>query len=353
MRLVTLTKPTAKSAWKSTLFAARKQQAASKQHARNGQKSELRSGASDLAENLVIDTYGCEVQSHKVWECHSDKYDAVVWQQFWDSLVFFVDNMDEINWDGRLNDYNHCPLYPFLVTLLGDTFPVGSIGGLLNDVLHQPKYADEVFKLLLLVDHLGQYRWVGGLACGVRSDTRILKECGPEIKQYKKAETALLDGGFPGRAHGVIPYPKPKKATLRKWCAQYNDGHIFIRGRGEHPFTQLYTWGVCREVFQKRGLDLDDRIQRLYMMVHAVVHIQQFVNKRNLRYQPYGPWGHFPEEIFDQSEVEPDTSSSEDSSTSAISQVMRMTLVALMILVTTMPRLLIVITIGLVSFSFR
>ena len=37
----------------------------------------------------------------------------------------------------------------------------------------------------------------------------------------------------------------------------------------------------------------------------------------------------------------------------AISQVMRMTLVALMILVTTMPRLLIVITIGLVSFSFR
>ena len=36
-----------------------------------------------------------------------------------------------------------------------------------------------------------------------------------------------------------------------------------------------------------------------------------------------------------------------------ISQVMRMTLVALMILVRTMPRLLIVITIGLVSFSFR
>ena len=183
------------------------------------------------------------------WECHSDKSDAVVWQQFWDNLEFFVDNMDEMNWDGRLNDYNHCPLYPFLVTLIGDTFPVGSIGGLLNDVLHQPKYADEVFKLLLLVDHLGQYRWVGGLACGVRSDTRILKECGPEIKQYKKAETALLDGGFPGRAHGVIPYPKPKKATLRKWCAQYNDGHSFIRGRGEHPFTQLYTWGVCREVF--------------------------------------------------------------------------------------------------------
>ena len=78
------------------------------------------------------------------------------------------------------------------------------------------------------------------------------------------------------------------------WCAQYNDGHSFIRGRGEHPFTQLYTWGGCREVFQKRGLDLHDRIQRLHVMVHVVVHIQQFVNKRSLRYQPFGPWNHFP-----------------------------------------------------------
>ena len=41
---------------------------------------------------------------------------------------------------------------PYLATLIGDTFPVGSIGGILNDVLHQPKYADEVYKLLLLVD---------------------------------------------------------------------------------------------------------------------------------------------------------------------------------------------------------
>ena len=34
------------------------------------------------------------------------------------------------------------------------------------------------------------------LACTVRSDTRILKECGPKIRQYKKGEAVLLDGGF-------------------------------------------------------------------------------------------------------------------------------------------------------------
>ena len=75
--------------------------------------------------------------------------------------------------------------------------------------------------------------------------------------------------------------------------------------------------GGCREVFQKRGLDLHDRIQRLHVMVHAVVHIQQFVNKRRLRYRPFGPWNHFQDEIFDQLEVEPNTDSSESSSSSS------------------------------------
>ena len=45
-----------------------KQQAASgkQHHARNGKKSELRRGALVLVGILVHDTYGCEVQSHKV-----------------------------------------------------------------------------------------------------------------------------------------------------------------------------------------------------------------------------------------------------------------------------------------------
>jgi hypothetical protein len=47
--------------------SSKQQQAASKQqHARNGEKSDFRRGASDSGEILVDDTYGCEVQSHKV-----------------------------------------------------------------------------------------------------------------------------------------------------------------------------------------------------------------------------------------------------------------------------------------------
>ena len=72
----------------------------------------------------------------------------------------------------------------------------------------------------------------------------------------------LLDGGFPRRLHGVIPCPKTKKKQLAGWCAKYNDGHQFLRGRGGHSFIQLYTWAVYWDVSAKLGLNREERIQR-------------------------------------------------------------------------------------------
>ena len=46
--------------------------------------------------------------------------------------------------------------------------------------------------------------YVEGFARGVRSDTWILKEFGPQLKDLKKGEVILLDGSFPGRKHGII-----------------------------------------------------------------------------------------------------------------------------------------------------
>ena len=43
----------------------------------------------------------------------------------------------------------------------------------------------------------------------------------------------LLDGGFPGRQHGIIPYSKPKNIYHPTWQAKYKDGHSFILGHGE------------------------------------------------------------------------------------------------------------------------
>jgi hypothetical protein len=202
------------------------------------------------------------------------------WECFWDSLEQFNLVCDELDWEGRLHPYNHSPPFPYLVTTIGDTFPVASIGGQIGDALFQPKYASTVFKALILIDQLGNYRWFGGLECGARSDTRILRHWGPPLHAYKPGEVVLLDGGFPGRCHGVIPFPKPSKRPMPAWCAKYNDTHALIRARVEHVFTQLWSWGVCRDVFRKHGSSIEERTQRMHWMVRAVIHLQQFVNYR-------------------------------------------------------------------------
>ena len=253
------------------------------------------------------------------WKTHEERSPATIWRKFWSALDYFLDCADELDWAGRLNKYNHSLLYPYLVTVIGDCFLVEATSGRLNDVLFVPKYADEVYKLLLLVDQLGQYRCVGGLACGARSDTRVLKGCGPQPSHFKKGEVMLLDGGFPRRLHEVIPYPKPKEKQFARWCAKYNDGHQFLPGHGEHPFTQLYTWAVCHNVSTKLGLNWEERVQCLHLMGHAVIHVQQFMNKRSVRYQLHGFWGHFPRNIFRTKACTLDSDSSTCSSTSSLS----------------------------------
>ena len=49
-----------------------------------------------------------------------------------------------------------------------------------------------------------------------------------------------------------------------------------------------------------------------------MVHIQQFINKRNVKYQPYGPWGHFPKRRFGTKpcSVDSDSSTSDSDSNS-------------------------------------
>ena len=123
-----------------------------------------------------------------------------------------------------------------------------------------------------------------------------------------RAQETLSQVGLCFRMYNIL---------ISTWMAKYNDGHNFIRGRMQHPFTRLYSWGVCREVFRKCGLALDNPIQRLHMMVHVVVHIQQFLNQRNLHYQPFGPWKHFPKAMFDKPAVARETDSSDTVATSS------------------------------------
>ena len=60
-------------------------------------------------------------------------------------------------------------------------------------------------------------------------------------------------------------------------------------------------------------------MQKLHLMVRAVVHIQQFLNVRNVRYEPYGPWDHFPSGIYGQPSATRRRGSDSDSDSDSVS----------------------------------
>ena len=55
---------------------------------------------------------------------------------------------------------------------------------------------------------------------------------------------------------------------------------------------------MCRDPCTKLGMNWEERILQLHWMVHTGLQVQQFINRRNVKYKPHGPWGHFPKEMF-------------------------------------------------------
>ena len=57
---------------------------------------------------------------------------------------------------------------------------------------------------------------------------------------------------------------------------------------------------MCRDTYREYRASLPDHIQKLNWMVRAVVHIQEILNARNVRYEPYDLLDHFPSTIYGQ-----------------------------------------------------
>ena len=92
------------------------------------------------------------------------------------------------------------------------------------------------------------------------------------------------------------PISEAPKKEMPPWKAKANNGHSFLRARSEHVLMQLHACCVCHDTYRKCG----DPLPKLQWMVHAVVHISQFLNVRNVRFEPYGLWGRFPAAIVKQ-----------------------------------------------------
>ena len=104
-------------------------------------------------------------------------------------------------------------------------------------------------------------------------------------------KVGLHDGAYKGCIHIVVPFWGSRKLTDRQ--QQHNDVHSWYGARVEHIFAQLWQWKVVRNVWQGGE-------QELHETMRVLLHMEQFVNNRKLRYEPYGPWPHVPEGLWSQ-----------------------------------------------------
>ena len=106
----------------------------------------------------------------------------------------------EIRWAKRLSEWNHVPHFPYFVTHYVDSMPIASIGGILCDVLFNPKYAGCVYKVTVAIDSLGNIVWIGGAVWVTQFQGRVQWVCLGALRgehSLKVARTERAVQGFP------------------------------------------------------------------------------------------------------------------------------------------------------------
>ena len=72
----------------------------------------------------------------------------------------------------------------------------------------------------------------------------VLKETGLQIKDLEKGEVMLLEGGFAGRKHGIIPYAQTKKMVTQGGKLNATMCTLLFAFVESTFLPQLCTWGV-------------------------------------------------------------------------------------------------------------
>ena len=156
------------------------------------------------------------------------------------------------------------PHFPYFVTHYVDSMPIASIGGILCDVLFYPKYAGCVYKVTVAIDSLGNIIWICLLAPWTSADVLIWDRKGLKRAngQCMDCEIGSIDGAYKVCLHVVWP---------------------FI-GRFD-LFARMWHWGIVRNIWRGSGTELHE-------YVRVLLHLQQFLIRKQVQYPPYGPWEH-------------------------------------------------------------
>ena len=162
----------------------------------------------------------------------------------------------------------------------------------LHDYTYNPKYGGAVWKITLLTSLLGDIIFPPiGPDLGTQSDSQIWADKCP-WKHMGVQEVCLADCAYSGRAHIVSPFWKPHNRSMPGKTKLYNDLHSYYRGRGEHAFALAYPFAITRHAWNGREAGGHEKLCHRVRVLFAFL---SFHLHRRLRYEPFGPWQHFPQ----------------------------------------------------------
>eukprot|EP00667_Euglena_gracilis_P032871 EG_transcript_51872 len=72
----------------------------------------------------------------------------------------------------------------------------------------------------------------------------------------------------------------------------YNDIHSYYRGRGEHAFALANPFVLIRHAWNGKEAGGHERLSHRVRVLFAFLSFQLH---RCVRYEPFGPWPHFPQ----------------------------------------------------------
>jgi hypothetical protein len=206
------------------------------------------------------------------------------------AMTLMANTFNEIHWEHRLNPWNHTTHFPFYVNSIVDTLPIPVSQPKdfqVAKLLYNPKYGRCVYKVLICIDFLGRILFFSGPYIGTKYDGHIWLET-VHLRPRLPGEFTLGDGHFITCPDVITQYTHSKgELFLPVEQEIYSAVHQHYRARVEH----INGVFVVHQMFSSR---FQGSLQTLVDALYVTAHTLNVVLNQEIRYQPIGPWSHFP-----------------------------------------------------------
>lgn len=210
--------------------------------------------------------------------------------------------MEEINWNDRLDPYNHGEFFDKYVTCMVDTMPIfinKSCNSNIAMATYNGRYKENLFKVQVVIDFLGRIVFYSGPHIGSKYDGHLFTET-DHLHPREDWEMVLGDGHYSSIPNFITPFKKPRNGNLFKFYKglliflgslnqqqkQFNKVLSHYRARVEHTNWEIQCHGMFRQIY--RG-----SYEVLNSSLSIIINTINVKRKREIKYNKVGPWSHF------------------------------------------------------------